>query len=48
MVRWMADLTVYWMVGWWAVVMGGKMVGMMAFLSAVWMALWSESSKADL
>ena len=36
------------MVGWWAVVMGGKMVGMMAVLSAVWMALWMESSKADL
>ena len=44
----MADSTVYWMVEWWAVVMDGKMVGMMAFLSAVWMALWSESSKVDL
>ena len=44
----MADLTVCWMVEWWSVVMGGKMVGMRAFLSAVWMALWLESSKADL
>ena len=48
MVQKMADSTVYWMVGWWAVAMGGKMVGMRAFLSAVWMALWLVSSKADL
>ena len=44
----MADSTVCWMVEWWAVVMDGKMVGMMVFLSAVWMALWLGSSKADL
>ena len=43
----MADSMVYWMVGCLAVAMDGKMVGMMAFLSAVWMALWLESSKAD-
>ena len=38
MVRWMTDSTVCWMVGWWAVAMDGKMVGMMVSLSAVWMA----------
>ena len=48
MVQKMADSTVYWMVGWWAVAMGGKMVGMRAFLSAVWMALWLESLKAGM
>ena len=48
MVQLMADSTVCLMVEWWAVVMVGKMVGMRVVLSAVWMALWLGSSKADL